>query len=379
MANNFNININIAGVKNAIVGIQQLARATGGIRNLAKGNIVQGGGPLGLIRGTLGGISDPRIAAAAAAIVGVVAVAATSIRAFVHVVDEGASQLAQLTAARTLTGGTLGQVAALAATGLGGDLASVAAGLRARLGTDPFAMMAGVNAGLSPQLPRPFGSQNEAATLTKAIEALRAMGEGEAQLRQARMLGLDSLLPLINVSKEMAAAQKQDAAVRQKIVDQFGPAGREFNAAIARLTFNFGTLLQAISGPMLGKLTGFINYLADSLLGLASFFSANPQLGSAIADAILTPLRAILIFAELTGSISKGSTAQFEAYVKAGQAQVSALNKNTAATWSNTQAWKSGMYGGGARAQAGIPNSLRGYALQRAIQGNSLRLGAITP
>ncbi len=326
------------------------------------------------------GAKDPKIAIAVMAIVGAVTVATAAIKAFAYAVREGAAALNDAMAARTVSGGTAGQIAALAAAGLGNaDIVSASAGLRQRLASDPFAMMAGVRSGIGPQLPRPFGSQNEAKLLQQAMDSLRAMGEGEKQLGLARMLGLDALLPLINVSDRMAKLQKADADIREQILKKNGPAAREFNAALGRLTYNFSTLLQAIAGPGLNKLGGFINYFAAALQGLARIIAANPQLITNLVDSIITPYRTWLAFEETIGQVPKGATAQFDAYINAASSQTAATNANTLALQQNTQAWKNGIYGGGARSRNAIPNSLNGYALQRALQGNSLRLGSFSP
>ncbi len=327
------------------------------------------------------GAKDPRIAIAVMGIVTAVSISVTAIKAFVSAIRDGAERLTELTAARTVSGGTTAQIAALAATGLGsGDLVN-AASLRQRLGSDPFAMMAGVGLGIGPQLGRPFGTQNEAALLQQAFDALRAMGEGEKQLRAARMLGLDALLPLINLSNEATKMRQADAAVQANILGKNGKSAREFSASLGRVFYNWQSVIQAFAGPALPQLTQMLNAFATVLRDMASWFTAHPQLGQQIAASIKGAIDQILILVDLLQlkNPNQGLYGSWQAYLKASGMNTAATQANTTAMQQNTQAWQSGTYGGGARAGSAIPPSLRGYALQRAIQGNSLRLGAITP
>lgn len=216
-------------------------------------NLVHGGNPwmdlIGTTRLNLGPISPlvNRLGAANPALgmgVGIAGLAMEGVKLLGEAARMAAQGLGEATAAahgfgtaRSLSGGTTEQIASLRSFGLSGDqINSLSGSFRNRLATDPLAMAAAGQLGINPQLARPYGPQNEAQFLVKAIEGLRGIQNEEERLRIARMTGLESLLDLAKVSGHVFQAMKRDAQIAATVFDERTVQhARDFSAEIGRV------------------------------------------------------------------------------------------------------------------------------------------------
>ena len=290
-------------------------------------------------------------------------IAARAARAVGEAFGSAAGIVTQLSAARTLSGGTTGQVSQLGSFGLsGGQITGLSSSLRERLTSDPLAMMAGAQVGLSPQLGRAFGGQNEAGLLLKAIEGLRGIKDAEEQLRVARLLGLESTLELARVSDRVFAGMKRDAVVRRTLFDdQTLQSARDFAGEATRVSSALDNLRVSLIRAAIQPSANGLGDTADALNGIAG-----------IAGPAAKGLGDIFNFLNPLGNIPG---AIFGATAKAGRAlgqtpEQQAQERNTEALMDLNRLLKQ-MVGGGPRAEAALPSGLRGnwQALNAAAQG----------
>lgn len=265
------------------------------------------------------------------------------------------------------TGGTTAQVGTLMGAGLGAaQVAGLAEALRAKISGDSFGMMAGMRLGVGPQLPGPFGSTNQAGDLVKVIEGFRKLGRAE-QTRIARMLGEvgDALIGMAAISattfEEITMHGRMRAAL---ITPQQTQSAADFNAKLKDMQANFGAAKDQIGSLFLPALNQLMDSLGKWALGMAIWTKENQNL---MIDLLALPFG-------LAGQAAKP-------WVKGAlqDAQAKATADNTRAVLDNTMAIRAGIFGGGGRARSLFPSSLRGEILKRAIEGDSLRLGAFVP
>lgn len=324
----------------------------------------------------------PALAGAAAQLVGPLALGAVGVnllgeaaRAAAATVGQAAASVRDFTAARTLSGGTTGQIANLTAAGLApGGIAGLAEQLRQKisLGTaDPFALQAAQKIGLGPTLDRNLGPVNEAQFLERAVEGLRKLGAGEEQLYVARQLGLESILDTINVSDKVRAGQKRDAALRRELYDPATQANvRDLTAELTRFQGQTENMKVAFAKPFLPALVDGAATLSDAALGAAYAVADLSKWLSGLGPAIAT----------LPGI--GAALALFDTAAQTGRERAPAPESpEVRATRENTEALKAmsrqmgRIIGGGDRARSALPSGLRGHDLNQAAAGGSLRSG----
>jgi hypothetical protein len=180
--------------------------------------------------------------------------------------------------ARSLSGGTTGEIAALRAFGLSGEqIGSLSAGFRQRLSTDPLAMAAAGELGINPQLQRAFGPQNEAQFLVQAVEGLRGIQNEEERLRVARMTGLEDLLDVAKVSEKVFQGMKRDAFVIGTVFDeQTQQQARDTAAELNRVSAGLENLKVSVFSHLFQPVEDGANNFADTLNGVALLIKNNP-------------------------------------------------------------------------------------------------------
>jgi hypothetical protein len=257
---------------------------------------------------------------------------------FAAAVRSATEALANLGAARLLTGGTAGDVAGLGRFGLvGPEAASAAASFRGRISSDPMAMMYAARLGVR-ELPRPFGSANEAEPLGRALEQIKALKTQEDRLTYARALGQEQVVKYLEASPAVQAAVERQSQLEEKMIGS--------SQAAADL---------AVQTELLGRAwTTFTGALAGSLAR-----------GGVIDD--LQTLSDILQGRETWEHALYGS-------------QRDAVQENTDAVKQNTDAVKGaflgpGQYGGGQYTNAAMPGGWSGDFLARQMETGALSKG----
>jgi hypothetical protein len=272
-----------------------------------------------------------------------------------------------------MSGGSPGTIGQLTAMGLpAGQIAGTAAGLRQRLSSDPFAMMAG-----GFQLPRPFGGADEAKLLQEKIEDLRVtklLFGAEAQLVKARMLGLDGMLDLINVSQFVQDEQKKAADLNKDIFDErYLQSARDFNASQTQLEGAWKRLEAAFTKPFIQEATVAILGWAQAVGDASKFLNQHADEFNQIAFKMLEGL---------AGAFGQGDAVKaLEDQMKGFKAANDFLNQNQNATQTNTDALNKVaellmmvVHGGGPRSRGAIPPAILAFNNRQAMQDARLDL-----
>lgn len=363
------------------------------------------------------------LAIAGTVLVGGFVVAKKAVEAFIHNLDRASRELNTFGSARTLSGGTIGNISRLQALGLApSEIPGMAAALRERISSDPFAMMAANQLGIGVQPGRPFGDVNEAMGLERAIDALReterkaipVIGKVKAQeetLRLARMLQIESSIEAIRVSDRIRAAQRRDGELRERIFDEDAlQSALDYAAGVKRIGAAQENLNKIFAKPFLRDASTAVNAMADALqllarvgndaegairkagYGVAEFLAG--LVGGPLGGAAAKFIRPTVENPEAAGGALKwvlgktlgkevaDATAKYFRGELKGQQSMSkdesATRAQIKALEDNTRALKEGMTGGGERAGRAIPGRLKGWAADQAAVGASVRYGSVT-
>ncbi len=398
-----------------------------------------GGGATAAARsmGGLAGVGGMAGAAAAvpyvAAALAAFAVAKAGVEAFADAVRTAGERLQEFASARMLSGGTGGQISALMAHGLGAaDVPGMAAALRERLATDAVAASMGHRLGIDYRAPGIFGPANQAQDLLQAMRGLRAMGQTPEQLQTARALGLEGLLPKVNVSERVWRQQERDAEVSASIATPDAQqAGTDFIATLRRVGEMFDLIKTALGKDFLPGVNRGIGAFADSLRNVAKSIGEHPRLwktlgilaggffaglGKMIEDLTKAGTRlvesgawkaiapgflligkamefvvdAIVALADPKAALRRAGAygeaearAQAKADIKADMARekrerelLGAIKDNTDAHHEQSRLMRQGMHGGGQRLRGGWHQGWNGEFLQQNWTNQSWQLGA---
>jgi len=305
-------------------------------------------------------------------IVGALKLASKAADSFQRNIFESARKISTLGDAARLSGGTSQEIGRLTAYGVSpSEIPGMAQGLREKLSSDPHAMMMAHRAGISPQLSRLHGSQNEAKTLLEAADGLAKISNAEERLRVARVLGIEPMLKIAELSQETRNRLKADGDALGKI--NGGDAVKtadEFNTALGRVSANWSTFTTSLGKPFIGMATGALNTLADALRGMSDWGSqaagAVKQVGGAMAD-MFPVLKGLYDLGKQLGIFKANQTAQNNT-----QQQL----VNTMSQLNRTM--QQGLHGGGERAQRAIGSNMKGYFFARALESGALRMGALS-
>lgn len=358
-------------------GVQRAVPALGKVAALS--------GPLGAVT-----VGAGALALGAGAAAGGLFLAFKATEAFITNLNAASSRLRSFGAASFLSGGSASDVARLGAMGLpGSEIPGIAAGLRERLGSDPLAMGLGAQLGVGAQSARPFGATNEAALLVKTLDALRAseqkaipvMGRLRAQeetLRRARILGIETAVELTRVSNSVWASMKRDAEIRARIFDDpTQQSARDYEAGLKRIGEAQDNLGAAFAKPFLKTAAAAVNLFADGVNGAADALS---RIGDRIHDAGMAILGLLsLPLGPAASAVFREALRGFDDAAQKQREQAdSATDAHTKAMLEHTKALRAGMTGGGQRANAAVPDRLRGWYADQAAQGQRMRYGGVT-
>jgi hypothetical protein len=359
-----------------VAALSQVAPMLGGA-----GGMAAGGGALAVL-GPVGALLSVGLAGAGMAAKSFADSLATANRVLNEVGD----------AART-SGASLGQVGSLSALGVPtGDIASRAAGFREHISSDPLARRTAQAAGLNVR-PRDFGGPtNEAGELLKAYEQLRKMGEGEKQLRQARIWGLESDLKFINVSEDVARQQEMLALSLGKVADKdYTRAANDLAASADIYAKSLELLKTSLAKPFI---PGAIRGLQGASFG-ANVMARGAERVPGLGHAALAGLAASVFGpAALLGVFGGGNAVQFGGEkvgkwlaglpgmedriddITGGKKQDPAEDEHTRAMREHAQALREGTFGGGGpRARGALPANLKWDYADKALNGERLKVG----
>lgn len=266
--------------------------------------------------------------------------------------------------ARMLSGGTTDQIASLRSFGLSGEqINGLSSQFRNRLATDPLAMAAAGQLGVSPQLSRAFGTQNEAQFLVRAVEGLRGIRDEEERLRVARLTGLEDLLDVAKVSEKVFQGMKRDAVAAASVFDErTQQQARDLSAELTRVNNGLENLKVSVFSRLFQPVADGANDFADGLNKAAQGIKNNPVL-----DSIVNTLR-VAIFPGL-GKSGAGDPAQ------SSEEQARQANTNAIIDLNRVLLRMTGA--SGPRGEASVPNGLRGsWPMLDAASRGALTKGA---
>lgn len=318
-----------------------------------------GGGPTGIVLGALTLIASGAIKAAAG---------------LTKFAQQAAQASQEFQGLRFSTGGTTAETARLGSVGsaLGlspGAVGGLAAGLQDRISTDGFAMATGLRAGVY-NLQQPFGKTDTAGQLVQALKFLRSE-TGDAQIRDARTLGLESALPgIANLSNKQFNLAGQDANVSFRIFNpRFAQQSADLEASVGRVSQSVQNLLAALAPVVIDKLTSFFNGLATKIEEAAGYVSAHQAMFVKIIDVVEALGEAVV--GDYTDAMRHLDN------ITSGKDDklVNALDANTSATQANTAGLgQPGVYGDISR-NTGLPAFGYGNAIRRNGDQAGYRLG----
>ena len=286
-------------------------------------------------------------------------------------IGQATARAIEFSSALSASGGTGRNVAALGAYGVPThQIAAAAQALRDRLSSDPIAIAFSRTGMLAPGA---HGPTNQAEILQREIENLRTVGQTqgpEAQLRTARALGLEAFLDMANTSNRVWNEVQADIrAVGQVWKDQaLVQSVRDIQASARRLQQQGDLLRLQFARPFIAPMERLLAKLADAERGLSGLL--DPQTTDPAGQAI-----------QAAGGVLVGGLLNalgLSGFAKALMDNTNATNQNAQATKRNTAAMTPlpGISGGGVNAANFMPSALKGYAFQRGLVGNAIRLGA---
>lgn len=305
-------------------------------------------------------------------------VAGVALREFTRQVGEAARTVSEFGQARTLSGGTTRQIAALQALGVQ-DIAGQAGAFRERISSDPTAMLAAAQLGVRATPRGLSGTANEAAGFLKMLEGLRnitadlpanataaeRLAANERQLRLARVLGQEAVLDELRVSERVWQARRRDIALRERLFDPATEqSARDLRGEMERLTraqenLQVGMTRRGfgMAGRDIGQLASNLNTLTDTI----------DRMGPVVDTALATFRYGLMNFPGMRFLFGNmGGT----------DPQTKATQDNTKAVQDLSSTIKQTV-GGGPRAANALPPGLSGDALRRALENDSLQLGGL--
>jgi len=264
---------------------------------------------------------------------------------------EAAQTVNRFTEFQYATGSTGAGSARLA--GLGGaaglsldQTASLSASLSERLRSDPMAQLFGGKVGLGPALARPFDQVDEGERLVTAIEGLRRIVDRSERIRTARALGLESALPIANLSEGQYQFNKRNSETLTAMQNATTQAA-DFAAASDALSKQ----VDVAKSNFAGAFTPIVNYFADFLKYSNQGGGAGVNLGMAGPG----------------GFTGGGRTSSTESHKDGMAANTEALKANTEAVTA-----LKGAYGTpGTRYQGAIPAGLNSEYLRNALSNGA--------
>ena len=330
------------------LGVDNLNQAVAGFRNLASVldgmKIVEG-------FGLAGGVE-------AAAVLSVIALAATAIRAFVGAINNAIAALSDFAHSRDRLGGTTGETAFLRYLGGAAGVSDIAGAGRRLHEATLNGLGTSTAVGLGLQLrPYEIGSATDEAKLL--IQALEGLGKEYKKnpskaVADARNFHLEDWLDVIRLWDEVGERMKKNAEASEGIFsEEHTNNAIRLHTAVTELALAWQELTTRISNFVIPVITEGIK---------------------ALTAAIHHP------FAFAAGAFAGGPMAGFAA-AQALEAQNQAANANTNATNANTMAIRqlSGLFGGGSRTRGALPHGLgmgAGSYLSEELHQHSIRLGA---
>lgn len=345
------------------------------MQTVASSRIGAGGGLMPLI-GELGSL----VGGAAGGPIGLALTVATSaLKGFSEAVRVASEGLASFRDAKTLSGGTTQQVASLTALGLPqGDITGLASSIRERMSRDPFAMHAGMRLGVGVQLPEPFADPNKAGFLLKIVEGLEAVQDPTQRAILAHRAHAESLLPLLDLSEKVRKEMMADAKVMADISGDPGAtqAAKDFQAELGRLGRNFQMLLQAGVKPLLPALADMTGKLATFFQMMAEAQNLQNRLQARVWEGVQAAVKEPWKAKDHLKKAQEESLQMIKDFASGAAAHNTAMQSHSAAMQAHADALKQGTFGGGSRAQGALPQHLRGWAFDKAVDGNAMRLGA---
>lgn len=313
------------------------------------------------------GVSGPAAGAVGLA-AGAVTLAVVALKALAEAANQGGAAIKALRDSATISGGSVQESARLRAMGLD---AGSAASLRDRISTDPTAMMGAARIGVR-ATPSLYGSQNNANIALQIVDGLkRVRDRGGDPLRAARMIGpeAEALLPLLDMSERARKSLLGTADALAKIA-QSKPASvaADLDAAWKKMGLAGDALKAALFNVFGTDMTRLISQLADGMMILATWISANADMVRNIAANISPAIAFLVKLSEFIETITGGQ-------IKAIDPHTAAVNANTAAVNANTAMMKPNIYGGGGKAANALPSGMAGMNLNQNMQNGAIPLG----
>lgn len=354
------------------------------------GDPAQVAGSLAPLLASLGKLGGTVLAVVAVLAVLVLAIAATVavVKTLAGMLLSTAQALAEFHRSVLLSGGNEKSAAFLSRLGLS---AQNAAGFRGGL-DDPLAQATAASVGVRTGGPMPFGRMDSGKMLEDFIKAVAGIEDQSTRMRKALMVGQPELIEQIELYRRHAKTIDADSAVMGGIFDKESTQqAADFMFQLDRVGKSFQNIMFALAKPFLKDASKWLKGFADTLQQVAQFVN---QHGALIKKQLIAVFVVFYNLAKWLAIIITGllnptaGAALHEMFRKLEEMtkkwigapdQNAALDANTQALQSNTTALQAGTHGGGDRARGAIPSHMRGILLEKAIAGNSLRLGAFMP
>lgn len=294
--------------------------------------------------------------------VGAAAAAAKALYDLAHESVETANAFTRLSTSLGSGPGTTAQLSSFAsAAGLSPDQAgSIAQRIQDRITSDPMAAAAGMRLGVY-NLPGIYGNQDYGQQALTVIQHLRGIKDPNEQLRLARAVGAEDLLPAVKYMTNGDVNNLQsDAGVTGRV---FGPQMSEdaerFQVAEGRVSQSIKNLAAVATEGTVEQLTSAFNGIANVFESISDWLNNNKGVIDFLTNG------AISMIPGAGPLLSMGS--MFDNHAKA-------VDDNTRATRENTQAMlQLGTYGRIDR-DGSMPAGVNGQAIAQGNDINSMRL-----
>jgi hypothetical protein len=299
-----------------------------------------------------------------AAVVGVGALGAAAVAA--------SKSLIAISQTGHITGGTPGEVVqGRALAGLAGvspdSFAALAQGLRQRIATGGLARQAASEMGFGFIAPTGIGTPpNMAKIMLQAVESLRGMTEPQARLAAERLPELQPFLVLRDATDEQMKEFRQLAQEMGRLATpEARQAALGLRLETEKLSLEWEKLTVNIGTKVLPAVTTLAK--AANVAMEAPWWAKSGPVGSA----------AYGIYKLFHRGKDKEEDADTKTMGETVREQMRTMKEHSAEMRNHTQAMRTeGTFGGGSRAQTGIPPGLRGEALAQALRVQAIRLGA---
>jgi hypothetical protein len=290
--------------------------------------------------------------------VGAAAAAAKALYDLAHQSVETANAFTRLSTSLGSSPGTTAQLSSIAsASGLSPEQAgSVAQRIQDRISTDPIAAAAGMRLGVF-NLPGIYGNQDYGQQALTVIQHLRQIKDPNEQLRLARAVGAEDLLPAVKyMSNQDVSNLQSDAGVTSRA---FGPQMSEdaerFQVAEGRISQAIKNLAAVATDGTVERLTSAFNGIANILENVTDWLNNHKAIIDVITNAAIEMIPGAGPLLNMGG--------MFDNHAKV-------VDDNTRATKENTQAMlQPGTYGRMDRPGA-LPGGFNGQSI---AQGNDIR------